>query len=411
MRGVRENRIDLIRGLSLLMIFVGHANFVFSEVFAHSRGFADASELFVLMAGMSSGLAYYAFGERFSLGTASRRTFARVLKLYGVHLVLVALVVGATVSGAVGDDPDMMALLSMTGFWQAPLRHLGEALALLYLPSFLDILPLYAILFLLLPGLFWLHRRSVPLLLALSTGVWLATGLGRIDLPNAAAEDGVWFFDPFSWQLVFTAGIVLGIRVKRGADPFPYRPAVFRAAAAFCLVAIPANLALHFGLDDPRLIHLFNVLSSKAHGGPLRLLNAFCLVYVVWNLSFVKRLDPKGWLEPMYAAGRNSLSTFVTGLLCSTAIALLMVARPDLPVAAQLCLLGSGCLAQLAVAMLQDERARERRRAGGHAPFLAGTMAGAAAGADGEAERDGAGEGKRRRSGGRRGPAVSPVRT
>ena len=305
----------------------------------------------------------------------------------------------------------MMALLSMTGFWQAPLRHLGEALPLLYQPSFLDILPLYVVLFLLLPGLFWLHRCSVPLLLVLSTAVWLAAGVGRIDLPNAAAETGAWFFDPFSWQLVFTAGVVLGIRVKRGADPFPYRPAAFRAAAAFCVVAIPANLALHFGLDDPRLTHLFNALSSKTHGGPLRLLDAFCLVYVVWNLRFVQRLDPKGWLEPVYAAGRNSLPTFVTGLLCSTPIALLMVAHPDMPVGAQLCLLGSGCLAQLAVAMLQDERARERRRVGENAPFLAGTMAGGAAGTHGEAGRSGAGKRKWGRGAGGRRPAVPSLRT
>ena len=101
MRGVRENRIDLIRGLSLLMIFVGHANFVFSEVFAQARGFADASELFVLMAGMSAGLAYYAFGERFSVLGAARRTSRRALKLYGVHLALLALLVAATVPDAV----------------------------------------------------------------------------------------------------------------------------------------------------------------------------------------------------------------------------------------------------------------------------------------------------------------------
>jgi hypothetical protein len=48
MNGERENRIDLLRGLSLLLIFIGHAEFTFSPTFQQSRGFCDASEIFVL---------------------------------------------------------------------------------------------------------------------------------------------------------------------------------------------------------------------------------------------------------------------------------------------------------------------------------------------------------------------------
>ncbi|WP_376742649.1 OpgC domain-containing protein [Ensifer canadensis] len=48
----RESRIDLLRGVALLLIFVSHSEFTFSGLVQHSRGFADASDMFVLLAGV-----------------------------------------------------------------------------------------------------------------------------------------------------------------------------------------------------------------------------------------------------------------------------------------------------------------------------------------------------------------------
>lgn len=89
MNGERENRIDLLRGLSLLLIFIGHAEFTFSPTFQQSRGFSDASEVFVLLAGMSCALAYYRPYASLQL----ERPWKRALRLYFVHLILFAVMV------------------------------------------------------------------------------------------------------------------------------------------------------------------------------------------------------------------------------------------------------------------------------------------------------------------------------
>ena len=61
----RDHRIDVLRGLALLMIFVDHIpDNVLSLVTMHNFGFCDAAEAFVLLAGMSSMLAYGRAFER-----------------------------------------------------------------------------------------------------------------------------------------------------------------------------------------------------------------------------------------------------------------------------------------------------------------------------------------------------------
>jgi len=62
----RDLRLDLWRGVALLMIFVDHIpGNALSAITLKSFGFSDAAELFVFVAGYSSMLAY---GRRFSAG-------------------------------------------------------------------------------------------------------------------------------------------------------------------------------------------------------------------------------------------------------------------------------------------------------------------------------------------------------
>jgi hypothetical protein len=48
-------RVDAVRGISLLMIFADHASAnILSRITLHNFGFADAAEIFVLLAGFST---------------------------------------------------------------------------------------------------------------------------------------------------------------------------------------------------------------------------------------------------------------------------------------------------------------------------------------------------------------------
>jgi hypothetical protein len=347
----RENRIDLLRGLSLLLIFIGHAEFTFSMTFQQSRGFSDASEIFVLLAGMSSALAYYRPAD----GLRLERPWKRAFRLYLVHLLLFAIL--AVMSAAMLGAHDQTGwAVDMTGFWRDPFQRGMQALLLTYMPGNLDILPMYVVLLLLVPFLFWLHQRSKFALLGLSALVWFCAGLGHINLPNAALEGHHWYFDPLSWQLIFVIGIILGIRIKRG-DPFlPYNRAVFVSAAFLAIAAIPVNLGVHFELMEPPFGDLHHQLVSKTNGGPLRIANVLAILYLAWNIPAVKRAADHPSVRLFCIAGRHSLPIFSAGVLLSYAAMVVMHVKPDTTLTVQLLLLIAGCSAQLALGWVLESR-------------------------------------------------------
>ncbi|WP_455272461.1 OpgC family protein [Rhizobium herbae] len=364
MSGQRENRIDLLRGLSLLLIFIGHAEFTFSLTFQQSRGFCDASEIFVLLAGMSCALAYYRPDAGLLLGRPWRRAF----RLYLVHLLLFAimLAISALIIGAfeqttwAGD---------MTDFWQDPFHHGLQALSLSYMPGNLDILPMYVVLLLLAPFAFLLHDWSRTALLGLSCLIWFVAGLGHINLPNAALEGHTWYFDPLSWQFIFVIGIYLGVRMKRGQSVLPYNGPVFAAAALFAVAAIPLNLVFHFGVVDSPFGDLHHQLVSKTNGGPLRIINVLAILYLAWNIPAVKAAADHPAMRLICVAGRHSLPIFSVGILLSFGAVVLMKLKPDMPISLQLLLLAAGCALQLAIGWLLEVRKAARAGAASQRPL------------------------------------------
>ncbi|WAJ30407.1 OpgC domain-containing protein [Antarcticirhabdus aurantiaca] len=358
----REIRIDFIRGLALLAIFVGHAGFDFSDAFQQARGFSDASEIFVLLAGVSAALAYWR-PSGFDPEAASAKTLRRALRLYLVHLAMVAALLLSVALPPIASRPAIVAELGLDTFGAAPVRNAVEIVLLSFMPGDLDILPLYVFLIVATPFFLALHERSRRLLLALSGGLALAFGALKLDFVNDAMPAGGWYFDPLSWQFVFVIGLCIGVGLKRGRDPLAYRPWLFRLAATFVLTAIPANLLLHFVFTEISSSHLVHALVSKTFVGPLRLANALALLYVLWNLSAVKRLTADGALAPVFAAGAASLPVFVFGLALSTLCQMLMASEVAIPLAAQACLAVGGCLAQLVLATHLGERKLKRRNA------------------------------------------------
>ena len=88
---VRDLRIDLFRGLALVMIFINHMPGTIWENFtSRNFGFSDGAEGFVLMSGIATGLAY---GTVFLRGAPdwaqALRPWRRALTLWWVHVVVV----------------------------------------------------------------------------------------------------------------------------------------------------------------------------------------------------------------------------------------------------------------------------------------------------------------------------------
>ena len=193
----RDTRVDALRGLALLMIFIDHVpGNLLSLVTLRNFGFSDAAELFVLLSGFSSMIAYGGSFDRDGAVAGLRRVLLRCVRLY-VFQALLLLVVLALVGAwfrYFGLEPSPSALYVRSG-----LRGLQHSLTLQAQPSAMNILPLYIVLLALFPLIYGLIRISPLLALATSGALWVWVNFDRsINLTNWLDGQG-WFFDPFAW--------------------------------------------------------------------------------------------------------------------------------------------------------------------------------------------------------------------
>jgi hypothetical protein len=83
----RDLRIDFFRGLALLFIFIDHVpNNGLAHFTLRNFGFADAAEVFVLLAGFSAGLAYQRSFENDGFRAGAARVMDRVRDIYLWHM-------------------------------------------------------------------------------------------------------------------------------------------------------------------------------------------------------------------------------------------------------------------------------------------------------------------------------------
>ena len=106
-RKERDLRIDFFRGLALIFIFIDHVpDNSWAKITLKNFGFSDASEVFVLLAGYSAGLAYWSMCERGDFQGAWTRATRRASQIYlwhiGIFIVSAMLLFGAA---RMGPDP------------------------------------------------------------------------------------------------------------------------------------------------------------------------------------------------------------------------------------------------------------------------------------------------------------------
>ena len=92
----RDPRVDVLRGIALIMIFIDHVpGNLLSLVTLRNFGFADAAELFVLLAGFASMAAYGGSFSRDGVVPGLRRVLLRCLHLYLFQALLLVTVLVA----------------------------------------------------------------------------------------------------------------------------------------------------------------------------------------------------------------------------------------------------------------------------------------------------------------------------
>ena len=295
----RDLRIDVIRGLALLMIFIDHMpNDLLNRVTLHNFGFSDAAEVFVLLAGYSAMMAYGKSFQRDGAARGLRRVAIRCARIYlfQAGLLLTTLLVMYGWTSYYHMKPGVIAPILQT-----PIAGLAHGLTLRALPGYLDILPLYVVLLAAFPAIYFGLRRAPWLTIGCSATVWLAAGqFHSLNLPNWMDNQG-WYFDPFAWQFLFTIGAVLFMVTERGAGSLPRNSWAVR----FCI----AYLAFAFIQGAP--FHDWNLpnLHPLAMGPPDK--SRLSWLRIVDILS----LCQKAWLRPIAACGQHSLEVFSFGCL------------------------------------------------------------------------------------------------
>ncbi len=330
----RDHRVDALRGVALTMMFCDHIpQNLLNRLTIRNLGFCDAAEIFVLLAGFASMLAYGRAFEREGLRTGLVRLGQRVLRLYLFQMgMLVATVTAVREWRHFRPVP--------VDFLEPELAHgmrsFGKVLSLQALPGNLNILPLYMVLLVLFPVIYLGLRTSRWAALALSAAMWLLINLDpRLNLPNWLDPDG-WYFDPFAWQFLFTLGAWSASETGRTGGDIPWNRWVVAACWLYLgFSAVQSFPWAQWGLPD--LSPLPIDPPQKTPLSPLRLIDVLAIFYLVQSSRLARVLAGGRIGQVLAVYGRHSLEVFSVGTVLDLLARLLMITY------------GTGWLMQVAV--------------------------------------------------------------
>lgn len=342
-RPARETRIDIVRGIAILVILVNHLSQV-AELGGIRAGliptptrygWSTAAELFVMLSGYMVGLVYLRRPH------PSRAVWRRARDLMGYNAVLLALVVSLI---AVMPAQEL-AFWRLDPFLADPAGAMLRFAGLVAAPRLLDILQLYIVLMLAAPIAIAVQRRSNAALIVLSVAIWAAAQLWTVQLVAAGgSKDGL--PDRLAWQMLFFVPMALGAmrvhepllgwldRHRRAAAPL----LVLFVAASFLKGHEPAIL-------DPR------------HGLTLLRVGHGVLVLMLY-LALLTLAGPWTKRRPLAAVamvGRHSLDCFAGGVLLTYGLGTLWL-RLGGGYAAYLLAVAAGIAATVALAAWRDRR-------------------------------------------------------
>ncbi|HYA81692.1 MAG TPA: OpgC domain-containing protein, partial [Methylocystis sp.] len=272
------NEIDFWRGFALVTIFVNHIPGGFFERFTFRNvSVSDSAELFVFLAGWALRKVVEGPGRDLSTPWLTLRLLARALQVYFAQLVITELAIALLAAAALLlDAPFLLDWNNASAVFEEPVRaQLGLAV-LLHQLGYFNILPLYVVLTSCAPAIAVLKRHAPLLLLPVSVVVYLyalATGANFQTWP----VEGVWFFNPLSWQLIYVLGFLLAGADGLGGLARRWREQL-RWAALPVVVAGAVSAWLGFSPDPvslppPKLLFMFD----KTYLSPARLLHSLAL--------------------------------------------------------------------------------------------------------------------------------------
>lgn len=352
----RDHRLDVIRGLALLDIFINHVpGNPIEDYTSRNFGFSDAAEAFVLMSGIAVALAYSGGFFKRDYFKAIGRVIKRARTLYFVHIAIMSLALVIVGTGLYVFGVETVAKnVNFTRFQTDTVEAIIGIPLLGYQLGYFNILPLYVVL--LFAAIFYLFVgvRSVWAMLAISFAIWNFAHLTGVNFPNWPGEWG-WFFNPLGWQLVFVVGLAIGLSVKTGRAFVPFNRVLYVLAWAF---VIWSGFWVKMKMGAVPGLAALPDLFANSDKGPLaflRLLHVLALAYVIIHTRFIGRLLSTVVFRPVALIGRNGLAVFASGSILAIFLQVLFEAWP-VGDAVKVAFIAAGLAAQILIALYFDRR-------------------------------------------------------
>lgn len=295
----RITAIDTLKGLMLVIIMSDHLGGPLKFYTWESFGFITATEGFVLLAGILTGIVYRHRIEHHR--PLFKNLFKRIVILYKYTIVpvLALAFIFRLFPPNVGYAYYWKTWLWM--FIEHPMQALWQSMTLQYQPGYFDLLSLYLIFSLLTPILLFAFKRGWgKWVLAASFGLWV---YAQFDVPWLHA---LWHgaFDRAAWQLLFVCGSYLGYHHRSTHQRIAHTPrwklfALTTAALTFFAIR-------HAILPTP--VFITDASIDRIFLGWARVLNFSIVAYLIaWLAIRFPQIFNIKWLALL---GRHSLQVF-----------------------------------------------------------------------------------------------------
>src|SRR5205085_4876848 len=322
--GERELRLDLFRGLALWLIFIDHLPPNLLTWFTiRNYGFSDATEIFIFISGYTAAFVYGRAMLESGAVVASARILRRVWQIYVAHVFLFTIFLAEISYVATRfENPLYSEEMGILDFLKQPDVTIIQALILRFRPVNMDVLPLYIVLMLFLPVILWLMKWRTDVTLVLSAALYAATWY--FDLYLSAYPNGVWFFNPFAWQLLFVFGAWCALGGARRmsrilSSNVTLWICIGYLAFGFC-VAMIWNFPAQLGFLMPKWLERWMYPVSKTDLDVLRFAHFLALAAITVRV-LPKDWSPlkSAWLRPLILCGQHSLEIFCLGVFLAFA--------------------------------------------------------------------------------------------
>ena len=319
----RDLRLDLFRGIALWLIFLDHIpENVVNWFTIRNYGFSDATEIFIFISGYTAAFVYgRAMRERGFL-IAGARILRRAWQIYVAHIFLFTIFMAEIAYvAATFDNPLYAEEMNILDFLKQPDVTIFQALLLKFKPVNMDVLPLYIVLLLLFPPALAMLMWQPAFALAGSALLYVLTWNFDWNLP--AYPNGVWFFNPFAWQLLFVFGAWCALGGAKRLAPVLQSRTILAVAIAYLAFAFVIALTWYIeplGRLVPNWLSEWMYPIDKTNLDVLRFAHFLALAAV--TVRFV----PRDWpvlklpiLQPAIRCGQHSLEIFCLGVFLAFA--------------------------------------------------------------------------------------------